>query len=395
MGGRLSLADTPTKIDPKVEALLKQSTAAYKKLKSYQHTETWKIVFKGPQGEQTQEQEYTLALQRPNKFIFKSNKASQDAAASDGKSFVNFRAQLQEYTKIPAPATYAGINIVDDVMFQPQATYLIALMLQGDALADKDIDRLLTQGKVGPSATVDGKPADTLVIASDAVTMTFYFDAATHRLIKGMQKFAGRPITLTETITGVKANMPVDAAVFTYTPPTDAKLVTKFTDPQAAEEAAMSALSAKYEGKPAPDFTLKDHDGNEVALSSLKGKVVVVDFWATWCGPCQLVMPTIQEIHSKLADKGVVVLAVDTWDTRADCDEFLKSHTQYTMRVLMDPAEKKAADSIATKLYGVNGIPTTVIIDKDGIVRTYAVGSHERNFYMNALKKLGLEIASK
>jgi thiol-disulfide isomerase/thioredoxin len=389
MGLSQARADDPK---PGVVALLQQSTAVYKQMKSYQHLAVWKIA----QGERTQEVQYTLALERPNKFAFKSSIAGQDAAISDGKSFVNYRAQTKEYTKIPAPATYAGINIVDDVMFQPQVTYLIALMLQGNALADKDFtSSLIAQLKVGPAATLDGKKVDTLVMDGNGGTVTFYLDAATHRMVKSVQTVTGQPITISETVTDVKVNQTIDPTVFQYTPPQQAKLVAKFTNPAAAQEAEMNALVQKYEGKPALDFNLKTHDGKDISLAGLRGKVVVVDFWASWCGPCKRVMPIIQEIHEKYGDKGVVVLAVDTWDAKADCDQFLKDNSNYTMSVLMDPAEKNTDASVATKLYGVHGIPTTLIIDKEGIVRTYAIGSHERSFYMDALKKLGIEVAAK
>jgi thiol-disulfide isomerase/thioredoxin len=374
MGLHPARADDPK---PDVVALLKQSTTAYKQMKSYQHLEVWKM------GQQ--EVKYTLALERPNKFAFKSSNSNEDAAVSDGKSFVNFQSQIHEYTKTPAPATYAGINIVDDVTFQPQVTYLIALMLQGNALADKNFTAsLIAHLKVGPTATLDGKKADTLVMDGNGYTFTFYLDATTHRIVKCVQAITRQQFTISETVTDVKVNQPIDPTVFQYTPPPQAKLGVE-----------MSALAGMYEGKPALDFKLKTHDGKDISLAELRGKVVVVDFWASWCGPCKQVMPIIQEIYEKYGDKGVVVLAVDTWDAKADCDQFLKDNSNYTMSVLMDPAEKSTDASVATKLYGVHGIPTTLIIDKEGVVRTYAIGSHERSFYMDALKKLGIEVAAK
>jgi thiol-disulfide isomerase/thioredoxin len=375
-----------------VVALLNQSTAAYKQMKSYQHIAVWQLT----QGAQSREIKYTLALERPNKFAFKSSNPKQDAAVSDGKHFINYKSQTSEYTKTPAPATYAGIDIVDDVTFQPMATYLVALMLQGNALADKDFTAsTIAQLKVGPAATLDGKKAETLVMDGNGATTTFYLDASTHRMLKYLMKITGQPITISETLTDVRVNQPIEASVFQYTPPPQAKVVAKFADPQEAQIAAMKALTEKYEGKPAPDFNMKTRDGKDISLTGLRGKVVVVDFWASWCGPCKMVMPTIQEIHEKYGDKGVMVLAIDTGDAKEDCEQFLKDNANYTMPVLMDPAEKKVEESVATKLYGVHSIPTTIIIDKEGIVRTYAIGVHPHDFYIDALKKLGVEVASK
>lgn len=78
-------------------------------------------------------------------------------------------------------------------------------------------------------------------------------------------------------------------------------------------------------GTVAPDWTLLDSKGNKVTLSSLKGKVIVLDFWATWCAPCKQVMPTIQKMHEKYKSKGVLVYGVNTWE-RADAAKFMKDN---------------------------------------------------------------------
>ncbi len=384
-------------LNAEVAALLESSTAVYKKYKSYQHTATYAIEQKTDQGVVQRAGQYTLALERPNKFLFASIPPQYVLALSDGKSFYNYHRETSEYTQIPAAATYENINIVDDVMFQPLGTYLIAMMLQGNATADKGMNAQFKRMTVGPAVMEEGKKCIPLTSSVRGSMTTFYFDAAAHTLAKVVQAQENSSATLTETFSDVKVDQPIEAAMFTFVAPTRAKMVAKFTDPNAVAAAAKAKLQAeraKYEGKPAPDFTAKDLNGKGVSLSSLKGKVVVVDFWASWCGPCRMVMPHIQEIHEKYG-KDVAVLAVDTWDTKAACLNFLKESPQYTMPVLLDPASDNQSASIATKSYGVNGIPTTIIIDKDGIVRTYAVGVYEKSFYMNALKKLGIEIAAK
>lgn len=379
------------KLAAPVAALLSKSTAAYKAIKSYKHT----AVFAIQQGENKREARFTLALDRPNKFCFKQDDGPSDAAVCDGKTFTNFKGALREYTRMAAPATYKGINIVDDVMFQPLATYVVALLLQGDALADKDIRGALEGATRGKPVMEDGKKWEVISMPfGGGEPWNFYFDSSTFLLEKAVMKVEAQGVTVAETFENVTVNKPVPASVFEFKAPEGAKLVQKFTDPRTQQEDETKALIAKYEGKPAPDFKLSDRDGKEVSLSDLKGKVVVVDFWASWCGPCRRVMPIIQEIHEKLADKNVVVLAVNTWDTKDDCDKYLKENSNYTFRVLMDPSERNSAESVATKLYGVRGIPTTIIIDKKGIVREYAIGSHERAYYMGALKSLGVEVAS-
>ena len=120
-------------------------------------------------------------------------------------------------------------------------------------------------------------------------------------------------------------------------------------------------------GDPAPDFKLTDLDGKEVTLASLKGKVVLLDFWATWCGPCVAAMPTMQKLHDEYQSKGVVVLGVNTWEQKPQAAKDYIAKKKYTYGCLLK------GDDLA-KAYGVPGIPTLVVIGKDGKVVEIEVG---------------------
>ena len=114
-------------------------------------------------------------------------------------------------------------------------------------------------------------------------------------------------------------------------------------------------------GKPAPNFTVKDAD-RTVTLSDFRGKVVVLNFWATWCPPCVDETPSLVELQQRLKNKGVVVLGV-SWDEDPDAYyKFLKDHNIDFLTV-RDPAQN------SSRLYGTVKIPETYIIDRKGIVR--------------------------
>jgi peroxiredoxin len=143
-----------------------------------------------------------------------------------------------------------------------------------------------------------------------------------------------------------------------------------------AEEAAVAALV----GKPAPDFTLKGMDGKDVSLSDLKGHVVILDFWATWCGPCRASLPHLDKIYADHKADGVKAFAVDQREDKATVQKFVEQ-TKLGMPVLFDE-EGQVGDK-----YGVSGIPQTVVIGKDGNVKKATIGSGQDEVIRKAVEE--------
>jgi len=124
--------------------------------------------------------------------------------------------------------------------------------------------------------------------------------------------------------------------------------------------------------KPAVDFALKNLEGKIVKLSDLRGKVVVIDFWATWCGPCKASFPYLQQVYNKYKDNPkVVILAVNTWENvsgkeKEDLVKKFMADNKYTFPVLYDEG--------FVEKYGVDGIPTKFVIDKKGMIQFKTIG---------------------
>ena len=124
--------------------------------------------------------------------------------------------------------------------------------------------------------------------------------------------------------------------------------------------------------KPIPpvDFELQDLSGKKVKLSALKGKVVFLNFWATWCGPCRSEMPSMQRLHEKLKAEGLEILAVDLQEDKGKVQAFAKE-LGLAFPILLD------SDGSVGAAYNARSIPTTYLLDRDGNIFARAVGARE------------------
>ena len=121
-------------------------------------------------------------------------------------------------------------------------------------------------------------------------------------------------------------------------------------------------------GTHAEDFQLADLDGKTQSLSQFRGKIVLVNFWATWCKGCTMEMPAMQAAFDRLRDKGFVILAIDELESDAEVRTHIRQHG-YTYQVLMDRDNKVANQ------FGVFGLPVSVFIDQEGRVQEYVKGA--------------------
>lgn len=147
--------------------------------------------------------------------------------------------------------------------------------------------------------------------------------------------------------------------------------------------AATSLASSGMTGRPAPDFALKSSSGENLRLSEFRGDVVMVNFWATWCGPCRQEMPLLDQLYSRYARVGFSLLGVNIDDDSRRAMDMV-SELGVSFPVLFD-AQKEVS-----KLYQVDAMPVTVIIDREGNVRYvhhgYKPGYEEK--YLDQIRSL-------
>ena len=382
-------ADT---IDPKAKAIYDASVAAAKKVTSFDGVTQMKMEI--PQGEQL-----PPGFGEPARFVMVFD-------ANDGNGVAGFRLEKLKDGKPTRVITNKedGTTVTD----LSAKTFLDLGKNMNPVMEDviQHFPRWIMEQKMGgeeedapkpvsftlePEETVDGTPCDVVRVvrvmtlqADDEAegaekmtpqtvrfTETIAFarsDNMPRRLTESnnMGEMGGPPPSTT-TYSNVKINSTIDPALFTQKMPEGFAKVDAPKEEE--EEGAQRAPALAFKvGDKAPAFQLTSLAGPEVTLDSLKGKVVLLDFWATWCGPCKQIMPVIQKLSEEFKDKDVAIFGVNTWEKKDDAAKKYMESKKYTYGCLL-------AGEDLTKTYGITGIPTLIIINKDGTIAKAEVGA--------------------
>ena len=176
------------------------------------------------------------------------------------------------------------------------------------------------------------------------------------------------------------------------------KLVERTTGPKSRAFAAVAVIAAlcscsgssetkaasrpSKERKPAPEFTLKDANGSTVKLSDYRGKVVLLNFWATWCGPCALEIPWFIEFEQQFKARGFEVVGISMDEDGWTAIKPYATEHRMNYRVLL------GNDSVSDLYGGVEALPTSFVIDREGKIATVHVGLAEKNEYIDEIQGL-------
>jgi peroxiredoxin len=143
-----------------------------------------------------------------------------------------------------------------------------------------------------------------------------------------------------------------------------------------------AAVKPNKERKSAPDFALKDADGKVVHLTDYRGKVVLLDFWATWCGPCRIEIPWFMEMQRKNKDKGFEVVGVAMDDEGWEAVKPFLQELSVNYRVVM------GNDAVAQAYGGVDALPTTFLIDREGKIAAIHMGLASKRDFEDGVQEL-------
>jgi cytochrome c biogenesis protein CcmG, thiol:disulfide interchange protein DsbE len=145
--------------------------------------------------------------------------------------------------------------------------------------------------------------------------------------------------------------------------------------------ACSGAQPAARLGSPAPDFSLPTADGGTVRLADLKGKPVLINFWATWCQPCREEMPAMQDLYEQYRERGLVILAVDMEEDLRPVRRWI-DQGGYTFTFLLD------GEGEQVKRYNINASPTSYFVGRDGVIRDLKLGALSRGEMQTKVEKL-------
>jgi len=364
------------------DAVCRKVAETYKNLRTFQIAaqRTNEYVARGAAA--SGETFYSLAEVRPDKIRLTLKESDRELIiVSDGETTWRYLPKTRQYTK------EAVATVADDEEEEPQSKDEKDLLTQA---RNTLINRYLGLARYGPAAVIAKE--DRIKIGGEKVdcyVIQIRVPSGLQELWVDKQRFL--VLRHVETAKGMRNGIEITAKVTLNLKNADIASVPEndffaFKPPDKTTEVQTLNLPGErpnLTGRVAQDFTLKALDGDKVSLSGLRGKVVLLDFWATWCPPCRKELPEVEKLRQQFGDKGLVVLGVNDEDS-GTVKSFLKKN-EYGLPVLMDSKHD------VHRMYGASAIPTVIIIDKNGVIKAHYVGARDREELIAALKTAGIE----
>ena len=381
LGVHAAIADQAPDLQPSPQAvaLLDKMDAAYAKLQSAQFDGHIIGRFNVDGETRSDDVAFTSSFRAPNHFCHDCK--GDVVVVSNGQKVLIYQFRRNAYLSIDAPPDQKSRSAQSDwpktmaVILRDQNPSLLLALVQSASIELKNQTSEIARM---PDSTVDGVAYPTLQfeVPDNHQVVTMLLDPATSLLrqvkfdmrkslaLRGALNVLAADVTVDYTATSI--NAPIDDAKFAWSPPQGAVVVSANTTAMLMDDSGPTDLV----GKPAPDFTLQSLDDKPVKLSSMKGSVIVLDLWATWCGPCVHALPNIDQLYKDQSPNGLKVFAINLQEDKNTVKDFVEKK-KLALPVLLDTTGDVA------RAYGANAIPETVIIGKDGTVKKVFVGTSD------------------
>lgn len=321
-------------VDPVALGLLQRAAANYKHLKSYEARVTVDTV----EDTKTSDRHF-IEIGSGASFRIEDEVPQGLLRVSNGQTEWTLDRTTNHYAKSALDASEP--SFIGELASVDQDV-IAAEILREDLFTEDGKTKKVFILEVQRSHWPAGEPAD-------AQMATVRIDEQTFE-IYGMNVYTNGPTRILR-YTFQQKNQKVAPSTFAFVPPDSAREVASINAPGAAASSVI--------GTEAPDFTLADASGHSYHLRDLRGKVVVLDFWASWCGPCRESMPFFQAMQDQYGPRGVIVLGLDGGEDAETVTDFAKT-TKYTFPLLV------GGEPTVSSQYFVDAYPTSLVIDRDG-----------------------------
>ena len=373
------------------EYLLRQTEATYNSLTSFHFAAEEVIETRSGGAQRRTSAHYVTALDAKGRSRVEIRDESRNAlAVFDGESNWVYLPSAKQYTRnwfgratdfLSRQRALDGIGFTKYVERYPTRYQALSRDLVSATIVRHEA--LAGETRAGTYAVVEARyklPAGAPVGRSKR---TFWIDEKSFLIAREVSRATAKPpglehpveIIQTLSFATAQANEESPDSLFVFVPPEDAKQVNTFN--------RQVRRSAKFLGQPAQDFSLHDLEGRAFRLRDLRGKIVLLDFWASWCGPCRIDLPHIEALHHEYTREELVVLGVNS-ESETLARSFMEQQG-YSFPSLVDQGHE------VSRQYEATSLPTIVIVDGEGNIAAYLVGLQSENDLRLALAKADLK----
>jgi len=373
---------------PDAEALMKQVDDAHRGFTSlqYEAETTSERIGEGRQGNAPIKSTTLFASAKPGKIRTETTRQGMRFInGSDGETMWTYEPVRKQYTITNASALAAETQQSNSPAGPRPNISRKTLREETIEIDGQKYDCWVVETRMS-EFPVRRPLTDVQIKVTDVVT-TYWIDKKLMIIRQSTntskQQIPGRPEfqSLQKTFyRNLKVNEAIPDSMFTFVPPPDARRV---------EYIGIREMPTDLVGSPAPDFHVSGLDGKQYSLAEFKGKPLLLDFWASWCGPCRKSLPALEKIYLEYKDQGLVILAINTTESRPVVESFLKKWP------LAYPAVLSSEDSDIRQQYHVGAIPVFVLIGPDGRIAAHQIGFGGEDDIRLMLSKIGLKGSTK
>lgn len=369
---------------PDPRELLRQSSEAIRQYKSYEIKSTVSVVMRGGTVQSSLDMPSTVSVRRPDRMRVESkSQAGGVTIVSDGDHTWILLTPLNQFIKreaAAAPDEAAGKSGLVPKGLPDVSKFVKSVALHGEEVLKVGADRIPCWIVETVYSTID-LPDQGVSIhearQSTWISKGHHVNLQTTFHAKLTLPSVDQPVEMTQSThtTSLRLNVDLPDALFTFIPPEGAKETEDWTLPGIERPDVI--------GKPAPDLKAKSIDGADVDLAALRGKVVLLDFWTTWCGPCKRELPVLQKLHDQFPES-LAVVGINVDDEQGSVRDLVNSVG------LRYPVVPLLSSHDLVSMLSVNAFPTVVLIDREGKIVSYEVGARGDAALRADLAKLGI-----